>query len=451
MSYEKEQLIELISAYLDNELSDRELAQVEELLNSNPEAQAIYEQLSTTTNLFKTIDPVTPPPYLKKKIIRKIKIQNRTSFMQRIKDRVSARRYKFPVLTYASASLILIFFIVYPITIMMEWPADPLSQAQESAQDPFQFTGSDDFVDLYAVAPEMDESEEELSLEPERDYGKREESVKYAGSTATGKSADREKAPEEFQTEVAPAVVNKPAAKAKKAPEAEFTLAEKQQEKKAAEEVETVTGEAPLVDLKTTDESMNISKEAYQALPKGRRFEKLIAKTPGAEEGAAGRVRSLDKSREASSAIEGSRFFVDVVDVYFDHSIKELNGNGKGKKTVITSGVKPQFSIHAETGSNENPIIYSSRLSPILPTMDFTFEDHLTNDFIMILGEVHVSRQGKVLFYKIECPASARKLVAKYGEILKNTPIKPAMFNSQEVSVFYRFIATIYRNDDKTE
>jgi hypothetical protein len=50
------------------------------------------------------------------------------------------------------------------------------------------------------------------------------------------------------------------------------------------EEVITITGEAPLVDVKSTDTSMNISKELFQALPKGRNFASMVALAPGASD-----------------------------------------------------------------------------------------------------------------------------------------------------------------------
>ena len=50
------------------------------------------------------------------------------------------------------------------------------------------------------------------------------------------------------------------------------------------EEVITITGEAPLVDVKSTDTGMNISKELFQSLPKGRNFASLVALAPGASD-----------------------------------------------------------------------------------------------------------------------------------------------------------------------
>lgn len=190
MSYDKEKLIELISAYLDNELTPDEIVEVQELLSTNVEAQEIHTQLSQTANLFKSIDPVAPPAYLKQKIIRRINIQNRTSFLQRIKDKVSARKYNFPVLTYASASLILIFFIVYPITLMLEWPIDKLADVPFIAEnDPYEFSRQDDMLEMYADAPELEEFDNDQSKMDEAPNGRFE---KGEGNTR----ADKETIPE---------------------------------------------------------------------------------------------------------------------------------------------------------------------------------------------------------------------------------------------------------------
>ena len=50
------------------------------------------------------------------------------------------------------------------------------------------------------------------------------------------------------------------------------------------EEIITIDGEAPLVDVKSTDTSMNISKELFNSLPKGRNFASLVALAPGASD-----------------------------------------------------------------------------------------------------------------------------------------------------------------------
>jgi hypothetical protein len=50
------------------------------------------------------------------------------------------------------------------------------------------------------------------------------------------------------------------------------------------EEIITIEGDAPLVDVKSTDTSMNISKELFMALPKGRNFTSLVALAPGASD-----------------------------------------------------------------------------------------------------------------------------------------------------------------------
>lgn len=465
MSNEREKLIELLSAYLDDELTGQEIAEVQELLASSSEAQEIYARLSSTTNLFKSINPVAPPPDLKEKIIKRLNIQNRISFFQRIKDKVSARKINFPVLTYASASLILIFFIVYPITLMLDWPesASPTASLQAD-NDPFDFSGdneTDETMELYAAAPELDDYKDQTDFLEEPEAALKMEKKKAA-------TAENELQSGEPESETAARVEEMQYAEAEETTggiknaerRSRNSLALDKREEKEEEKI-TVTGEAPIVDVRSTDTNMKIDKELFQALPKGRNFDSIVALAPGVQEkkrdvtidGASSEenIWAIDGKATEKSLQQGNQYWVDVVDAYFDLSIKDLNGNHEKKKTVVTDGAKPTFSMEAESGSNDNPIIYNSKVSPILPTLDFTFEDRLANDFIMILGEVHISRDGKVLFYRIECPAAARKLVARYGEKLMNTFIQPAIFNSNRVSVFYRFIATIYRNDNKTE
>ena len=48
------------------------------------------------------------------------------------------------------------------------------------------------------------------------------------------------------------------------------------------EDVITITGEAPLVDVKSSDTGMSISKEMFMSLPKGRNFTSVVTLAPGA-------------------------------------------------------------------------------------------------------------------------------------------------------------------------
>ena len=50
------------------------------------------------------------------------------------------------------------------------------------------------------------------------------------------------------------------------------------------EEIVTITGEAPLIDVKSSDTGMSISKELFNVLPKGRNFTSLVAIAPGAND-----------------------------------------------------------------------------------------------------------------------------------------------------------------------
>jgi hypothetical protein len=89
------------------------------------------------------------------------------------------------------------------------------------------------------------------------------------------------------------------------------------------EEIITVTGEAPLVDVKSTDTGMSITKEMFAFLPKGRNFTSIVALAPGANDERVGDGLMIDGATAVENVwvIDG----VDVTDMY----------NGQAKQTAV--------------------------------------------------------------------------------------------------------------------
>jgi hypothetical protein len=76
------------------------------------------------------------------------------------------------------------------------------------------------------------------------------------------------------------------------------------------EEEITVVGESPLIDVKSTSKSMNLSKEVFKSLPKGRDFESLVYIMPGVNREPAKGGLTVDGATNAEN-----RFFSDGVDI----------------------------------------------------------------------------------------------------------------------------------------
>ena len=87
------------------------------------------------------------------------------------------------------------------------------------------------------------------------------------------------------------------------------------------EEVITITGEAPLVDVRSTDEPAKISKELFQALPKGRKFSDLIAVAP------------VEKDKDSKIMIDGASSSENVSN--FDAETGQMIKKGSSGKDAV--------------------------------------------------------------------------------------------------------------------
>jgi hypothetical protein len=81
-------------------------------------------------------------------------------------------------------------------------------------------------------------------------------------------------------------------------------------ELKKLEESIIITGEAPLIDVKDTAKGMNLSKDVFASLPKGRNFDTLATAIPGVSNEAMSSGLSVDGASGAENV-----FFIDGVDV----------------------------------------------------------------------------------------------------------------------------------------
>jgi len=126
------------------------------------------------------------------------------------------------------------------------------------------------------------------------------------------------------------------------------------------EEKITVTGEAPLIDVKSTSKGMTLTKEVFQTLPKGRNFDSLVTAIPGVTnepmlggtsvDGASGleNMYYIDGT-DTTNIVDGSRGqsasfdFVDEVQVKASGYQAEFGGSLGGVINVVTRSGGNEF------------------------------------------------------------------------------------------------------------
>ncbi|MFW6140454.1 MAG: TonB-dependent receptor [Acidobacteriota bacterium] len=173
------------------------------------------------------------------------------------------------------------------------------------------------------------------------------------------------------------------------------------------EEEITVVGQTPLIDVKSTQKSMTITKEMYSVLPKGRDFSSLVTTVPGVnEEPWTGGV-----SIDGSSAAE-SQYFIDGINV------NTVDTGEKGQSAayefveevqVIASGYQAQYSgslggvvnVLTKSGGNEyhgEAIYYyegTSLMGHERDTLRQTLDDPLVSEYVNyqdMYGRTHSNR-----------------------------------------------------------
>ncbi len=166
------------------------------------------------------------------------------------------------------------------------------------------------------------------------------------------------------------------------------------------EEKITVTGEAPLIDVKSTAKGMTLSKEVFQSLPKGRNFDSLVTAIPGVTnepmlggtsvDGASGleNMYYIDGT-DVTSIVNGARGqsasfdFVDEVQVKASGYQAEFGGSLGGVINVVTRSGGNEFHGEVMGFYSGAPLraAYSQRLDYSRESTDvaqyFDYDDYI--------------------------------------------------------------------------
>jgi hypothetical protein len=152
------------------------------------------------------------------------------------------------------------------------------------------------------------------------------------------------------------------------------------------EEIITVTGETPLVDVKSTDTGMSITKEMFAALPKGRNFTSIVALAPGANDERVGDGLMIDGATAVENVwvIDGVDItnmytgkptqtavfeFIEEVQVRSGGYEAEFGGSMGGVINVVTRSGGNEFhgegTIYIDSQKLEGDVRKSLRINPI--------------------------------------------------------------------------------------
>ena len=138
MSRDDDRITELLSAYIDGEVSDLECAEAERLLREDPEAAALYERLKAATGLLNGLGKVEAPPTLQRGVLLHLKPGKQTGFAARLREMMQPRIAPVPLVTFAAAIIVVIALSYFATTqLFLETPIEPEGGEQmASAVDP---------------------------------------------------------------------------------------------------------------------------------------------------------------------------------------------------------------------------------------------------------------------------------------------------------------------------
>ncbi|HUX08435.1 MAG TPA: hypothetical protein VMX35_14100 [Acidobacteriota bacterium] len=385
---EREEKLELLSAYIDGEVTPRELDLAQRLIRDDPEAAAIYERLRKTSSLLNGLQPLEAPKTFHRKLMSRLKPSEKTGFASRLGEFFTPKLAPVPMLTYAGAAVV----IVVGLSLLMTFGTLPKEQSVSVDQ-----RGAE-VLPLMAVSPD-------------------EQAKKKA----------EEKRGERF---------------AEALPEAEADLDEARSdmpESGTGATADTSTGE----DFAALAEAPAPAEEMPPA--EGRREMRDVAK---AAPSAAVRTRAVESEPLATGS--GAHFTANQMepDALLDLEGGDPAEQFYVSETVtyITERGAPfELDGSAPSGSDANPLSDPSAfLPPRFNTLEFVGRGSTPGTAeTPVFVEAHISKDGAIIYMRVIGQRSNSRLIEDLADRLFSTRLIPARGEQDSVSVFYSFVAVI--------
>lgn len=455
MKSNSDRLNELLSAYIDGEVTADEKAEVEELLRKDQVAANLYGKLSMTKNLLGTMQPLSAPVVLNKKLTQQFKVLKQQNIFSRLRSIFKPISVPVPVFTYLGALIILSIIFFYSSSVLFIQPTEQPNRPGQ-AGTAGRSAESEAPAEQFALEQEKKSKEEETTpsgsiglLRKDHDREDSEADNTPLMADAAAESEDTGEAVEGYGTDkTAPATRT-----------SEETLAARGNEMRAGTEssakpaapsaddrLKTITGEAPLVmaepkPTRSRDEATPSKDEVTMGKTKAGIV--LSPETGEIKESSIGLAGGVTITRTTYRAEILNETIPADSNIQADED-RQVGGNaihsvfrgGKADKRLAQYFKKAQQPAQKQKNTISAPI----------PDIDFQAIDPEAGDrSFIVTGEMQVADNGKILQLRISGHPAARFLIDAYADHLQTTPMLPAYTGDKPVPVLYRFIATIHK------
>ncbi len=401
--------MKLLSAYLDGEVTPRELAEVEELLRSDGEARELFRRLKRTSGLLGEMERLPAPVQLQRRVLGAVSQRKSIPLLERLRSSLLSPWSPAPVIA-AAFSVVLIATVVYFAYVggPMQPPAPDGEAATEIADVRTPPTDRDEEQEKdFVFADEVDE--EGLGEQPAPTAAPGAEAEGGGTAVAAEPRAERER--EAASTASGRARAQEEAPAATRQPE-RYVVAP---EREASDDL--VAAEP--------SERMDARLQAETAtLDSDTGFEAGL-KRPGIF---SARERTYGYYAEGADYETSNRFYVSEA------------------RTHITERGQPrQLDASAPLGDDCNPLFDPGTFDPPrLTAFDFFGRGERAGvQELQVFGEAHVARNGAILYLRLVGDSGYRNLIDAFADHLLAARLIPARREQNPVSVFYNFVVVI--------
>lgn len=383
MRKDNDKLVELLSAYLDGEVTHSEREDVEQLLRSDPEARELYARLEKTRGLLNGLEKLQAPPTLKHRVQHQLSMSKgrRSSFFSIIREKMLPARIPVPLLTYAGAILVIGTIIVYlASTGIFFYPEGSPGT-------------SDQLADLGYLEDSKEEKKSEDDSDTFADMQPTEAERGRRDSPAPGETDSEETAPTEDLESLA---------------DSEMALAE-------APRMEARAAMAAPRAAIASERSREGGKRTFGLPGSGltllRASERLIDQRPG-----------------IGIAEIGEEFYVSPEETH-----------------IIEKGQPHQLDTTASAGSDKNPLFDSNDfLPPRLVFLEFiAYSGAPEQQEVPVFIQAHISQEGTIYYLRMVGNKIDRQIMKDLADRMIATRLIPARREQDWVSVFYSFEVVI--------
>jgi len=385
---EREEKLELLSAYIDGEVTPRELDLAQRLIRDDPEAAEIYEQLRRTSSLLNGLEPVEAPKTFHRRLMSRMKPGEKTGFAARLREFFSPKLAPVPILTYIGSAVV----IVIGLTLMMTYGSLPGGQPAA--------------VDEHAAEIAL------LMAGKPGDKAKKESEEKRGEHFADSSLSE--------ETDLDTAGADAPVSEAEAAPRSD-----------TSEDFAALTEPPAPAEERPMAEGRRETRESAKAVTSAA----VRTRAAESEPLAAGRSSHFTANQMETRSLLDYEGGDPAEQFYVSETV-----------TYITERGAPfELDGSAPSGSDANPL---SDPSTFLPPRFDTFEfvgraGERGPAEIPVFVETHISREGSIIYMRVVGKRSNAQLIEDLADRLFTTRLIPARGEQDSISVFYSFVAVI--------